>query len=406
MSFTSAAKSFAVSRGAVAFGCILMAAVAAQAPTPADASTPSPADAVTFYVSQLHTALKSLVTQLPTELSTLRRQAHPEIATSESPFLGRPGQVVTYSDVYAALVKADLMPTLTENDIGLSRLLHTPGLSPSEQSEAAKWLRYDKSLQTKIAGLTGRTISRSSFVASLDATFREAGMPGNLVPVVADSGHVTLVASLPSVTQVTVSPTMAGYILIFSGDENDVSVRAVITVPALRCSPSRPRTALYGFDVGAELGGVLAGQSGAPPAQLQAICSGGTPTYSASAGLGPGQTIHTRDHLILQIHATPTLTTTSVTDTTRHFQYTQHAPGMAVVTVNFGIAPILDPFAGGFSQLPPFSSFSVASPTVNGHPLTSWPVLWERALAYGRKTGAEIGPLRHDGFSCSFVGSH
>jgi hypothetical protein len=45
--------------------------------------------------------------------------------------------------------------------------------------------------------------------------------------------------------------------------------------------------------------------------------------------------------------------------------------------------------------------------TVNGHPLTSWPaVLWQRALAYRATTEAEIGPLRHDGFSCSFVGSH
>ncbi len=258
----------------------------------------------------VNATLKYVAGPVATYFSALRQQARPEMTTSESPFLGRPGQVVTYSDAYAALVKADLLPTLTENDIGLSGLLHTPGLSTSEHNEATKWLRYGKALQTQIAGLTGLTISRSTFVASLDATFREAGMTGSMA------------------------------------------------------------------------------------------------TYSTSAGLGAGQTIDTKDHLVLQIHATPTLTTSSVTDTTRHFRYTQRAPGMAVVTVNVGIAPILDPFAGGFSQVPPFSSFSVSSVTVDGHPLTSWPVLWQRALAYGGKTGAETGPLQHGGFSCSFVGSH
>lgn len=385
---------------------MLIAAVAAPAPAGAKASTPPTANAVAFYVSQLDAALRYVATGPATYVSALRRQAHPEVPTFESPFLGRPGQVVTYSDVYAALVKADLLPTLTENDIGLSGLLHTPGLPSSDHSEATKWLRYGKALQAEIGGLTGLTISRSNFVTSLDAIFREAGIAGNLVPVVADSGHVTLVASKPSVTQVTNMPVMAGYKVSFSGDEHDISVRAVITVPALRCPHSSPSTTSYGFDIGAVLGGPLASESGAAAAQLQASCSGSTATYSTSAGLGTGQTIHAKDHLVLQIHATPGLTTSSVTDTTRHFQYTQRAPGVAVVAVIVGIEPILDPFAGGFSQLPPFSSFSVASVTVNGHPLTSWPVLWQRALAYGGKTGAEIGPLQHGGFSCSFVESH
>jgi len=353
--------------------------------------------------------------------SLLRASSYRSLPHASWVYLDLSGKVATYSAIYAAVYRSQLLPALTEDYIGLSRLADEPAAASGLASIEA-FASFARRLAQQLRNLTGATASQPTFVSRLNTLLQEGaglvGMTGTFP--LEPPASVREGPQVSAAAEGSRGPLFAGYTATFGGVGSALPVVATLDLPALRCPRGNGRS---GFQVGLTLGGPTTNGSTAPQVLVTATCTRGQAQYSTTPSLAPREQLRPGDHVTMAVVPGTSRSVERLADSTRHFHLSQVVTGVEVRTAEVGLAHLAPAVSvsvtpgpgslptatsppgislGSFPPLPDFSSFSLKGCTVGNRSLESFAPAWENELVGPQgEVQATAGAFTNGGFSLS-----